>query len=185
MYSQAQGNILLPIARAAISSALNIAQSADESAPWLNDNGACFVTLTQHDKLRGCIGSLLAHRPLLIDLKKNAIAAALHDGRFQPLSEEELAITDIEISLISQPQPIKFNSESDALNQLNPGSDGVILVFGSHCSTFLPQVWKQFPKPRQFITQLIRKAELPANFWNENIKLSRYVVEKFKETSHG
>jgi len=69
MSAEQQGNVLLPIARAAISRALNVPRAADETAPWLVEHGACFVTLTQHGQLRGCIGSLQAHRPLLDDVK--------------------------------------------------------------------------------------------------------------------
>jgi hypothetical protein len=94
-----RGNILLPIARAAISHVLNVPHTADETAPWLAEHGACFVTLTQSGELRGCIGSLQAHRPLLADVKSNAVSAALHDPRFTPLCAEELDITTVEISL--------------------------------------------------------------------------------------
>ena len=64
-----QSKILLPIVRAAIAQALGLHQTADESAPWLNETGACFVTLTQHGQLRGCIGTLEPHRSLLADIK--------------------------------------------------------------------------------------------------------------------
>ncbi len=124
-----RGKVLLPIARAAISSALNIPLAADESAPWLAEQGACFVTLTQRGELRGCIGSLQAHRSLLADVKHNAVAAALHDPRFPPLTHSELDITEIEISLLSPVQPMNFRDEADALTQLRPGVDGVIFEY--------------------------------------------------------
>src|SRR3989337_436540 len=95
------GKTLLPIARAAISRALNVPYAADETAPWLAEHGACFVTLTQNGELRGCIGTLQAPRPLLADVKSNAVSAALRDPRFMPLSGEELDITTVEISLLS------------------------------------------------------------------------------------
>src|ERR1039457_5290842 len=90
--SDEQGKVLLPIARAAISRVLNVPHTANESAPWLAEHGACFVTLTQYGELRGCIGSLQAHRSLLDDVKSNAVSAALRDPRFTPLSVEELDI---------------------------------------------------------------------------------------------
>ncbi len=176
-----KGRILLPIARAAISCALGIYRTADESAPWLTEPGACFVTLTQQGGLRGCIGSLSAYRPLLDDLKSNAVSAALFDPRFLPLNEAELACTRIEISLLTPAQPIKFRDEADALSQVHPGKDGVIFEYGHYRSTFLPQVWEQLPRLRQFMAQLKRKAGLPDDFWNEQVKLSRYSVSKFSE----
>lgn len=173
---------MLPaIARAAISSALGIHKVADERAPWLTEPGACFVTLTRHGELRGCIGSLVAHRALLADIKANAVSAALHDPRFMPLTEQELLTTRIEISLLSPPQAMQFCDEADALSQLKPGIDGVIFEYGPYRSTFLPQVWAQLPEPRQFMKHLKQKAGLTGDFWEEGIKLSRYAVVKYDE----
>jgi hypothetical protein len=182
MSTEQKGKVLLAVARAAISSALGVLQMADESAPWLTEPGACFVTLTQNGELRGCIGSLQAHRPLLADIKSNAVSAALCDPRFMPLTADELDITDIEVSLLTPTQPMEFRDETDALSQLRPGIDGVVFEFGRYRSTFLPQVWEQLPQPHQFMAQLKRKAGLPDTFWDEGIKLSRYSVTKFIES---
>lgn len=176
-----RGTILLPIARAAISCALNIPRTADECAPWLNEPGACFVTLTQKGVLRGCIGSLKAQRSLLCDVKSNAVYAALHDTRFRPLTAPELGITRIEISLLAPARPIAFTDEADALSQLRPGLDGVIFEYAGYCSTFLPQVWEQLPMPRQFMAHLKRKAGLPEDFWDDAVKIWCYSVSKFAE----
>lgn len=173
--------ILLPIARAAISRALHIPCTVDESAPWLNESGACFVTLTQHGQLRGCIGSLTAHRTLLNDLKSNAVSAALYDPRFVPLTVAELKNIHIEISLLTPPQPMQFKDEADALAQLRPGVDGIVFEFGRYRSTFLPQVWQQLPTPREFMAHLKQKAGLPEDFWAAGVLLSRYSVTKFIE----
>jgi len=126
-----KGKVLLPIARAAISGALKVTYRADESAPWLAEHGACFVTLTQSGELRGCIGSLQAHQPLLADVKGNAISAALRDPRFAPLRVEELDITTVEVSLLSATQPMVVRDEADALAQLRPGVDGIIFEYRS------------------------------------------------------
>jgi AmmeMemoRadiSam system protein A len=144
--------------------------------------GASFVTLTQEGQLRGCIGSLHAYRPLLDDVKANAVAAALHDPRFAPLALEELDYTQIEISLLSALQAMKISGEDDAIAQLRPGIDGVVLEFGNYRSTFLPQVWEQLPGAEEFLAHLKRKAGLPARFWAAELKLSRYTVSKFKES---
>lgn len=176
-----RGKILLPIARAAISQALKVPYSADESAPWLAEHGACFVTLTQSGELRGCIGSLQAYRPLLADVKSNAVSAALHDPRFTPLSAAELDITTVEISLLSTTQAMEVRDEADALAQLRPNVDGIIFEYGRYRSTFFPQVWEQLTQPRQFMAHLRRKAGLPEDFWAEGVKLSRYTVTKWSE----
>ncbi len=129
MHSDEHGKILLPIARAAISRALNVPRAADETAPWLAEHGACFVTLTQHGELRGCIGTLQAHRPLLTDVKSNAVSAALRDPRFMPLSAGELGITTVEVSLLSPTTAMEVRDEDDALAQLRPGIDGIVFEY--------------------------------------------------------
>ena len=177
-----RGNILLPIARAEISRVLNVPCAADETAPWLAEHGACFVTLTQFGELRGCIGTLQAHRPLLADLKSNAVSAALRDPRFTPLTVEELDVTTVEVSLLSESQEMQVRGEADALAQMRPGVDGIIFEYGRYRSTFLPQVWENLARPRDFLAMLRRKAGLPDDFWAEGIKLSRYTVTKWSET---
>ena len=179
-----RGELLLPIARAAISCALGVPRAADETAPWLAEPGACFVTLTQNGELRGCIGTLQAYRPLLADVKSNAVSAALRDPRFMPLSAEELDITAIEVSLLSPTTAMDVRDEADALAQLRPGVDGIVFEFDSYRSTFLPQVWEHLPQPRQFMAHLRRKAGLPDDFWKKGVKLSRYTVTKWSEEKH-
>lgn len=175
------GRTLLPIARAAISTALGRPQQAAEDALWLQELGACFVTLTQQGQLRGCIGTLEARRSLLADVKANAVAAALHDSRFAPLAATELAQTKIEVSLLSPMQSLQFDSEAHALAQLQPGIDGVVFEFGRYRSTFLPQVWAQLPSASDFLAQLKRKAGLAPDFWAPGVRLQRYTVSKWKE----
>ena len=175
------GTSLLGIARATIADALGNAVRADESAPRLHAPGASFVTLTQGE-LRGCIGTLEAHRSLLADVKANALAAAFRDPRFEPLQPAELDITEVEVSLLSAIQPIAFTGEADALAALRPGIDGVVLEYRHYRSTFLPQVWEQLPEPGLFLAQLKRKAGLPADFWAEDIRLSCYSVSKWRES---
>lgn len=176
-----RGRILLPIARSSISRALGQACDANEDAPWLREQGACFVTLTQNQQLRGCIGTLEAHRSLLEDVRANARSAAFRDRRFAPLTSAELDYTEIEVSLLSSMQVMQCSAEADVLAQLQPGIDGVVLEFG-HCrGTFLPQVWEQLPDRSEFFAHLKLKAGLPSDFWAEGVKLSRYTVTKWKE----
>ena len=173
---------LLPLARAAISSALGATLTVAEDAVWLQTMGACFVTLTQQGQLRGCMGTLEAHRSLLADVKANAVAAALRDPRFLPLTAPELSKTGIEISLLSPMLPLQFDNEAHALAQLQPGIDGVVFEFACYRSTFLPQVWEQLPTAPQFMAHLKHKAGLPPDFWAEGVRLQRYSVRKLKES---
>lgn len=187
MHDAEQGRLLLALARAAIARKLGLAGADPLPRPvpdWLGVPGATFVTLTQHGQLRGCIGSLEAHRKLLDDVRANAQAAAFGDPRFPPLSAEELAHTRVEVSILTPAEPMNFRDEADCLAQLRPGVDGVILAHGWQRATFLPQVWDQLPEPRQFMAHLKRKAGLAADFWAPDMRVSRYQVEKFKEADH-
>ena len=179
------GATLLALARGAIADELGIENSAaalvDDDAPWLTEPGATFVTLTQEERLRGCIGSLVARRPVLVDVRSNAVAAAFADPRFPALAAIEYEQTRVEVSLLSEPQPLAFGSQDEALASLRPGVDGVILEFAAWRSTFLPQVWEQVPDPSTFLAHLKRKAGLPADFWHEEMRLQRYTVTKWKE----
>lgn len=177
-----RGATLLQLARAAIGRELGFTADPNDDATWLCEPGATFVTLTQDGQLRGCIGSLEACRTLAQDVQSNACAAAFQDPRFPPLCRDEFGNTCVEVSLLSPLEPISFRNEQDALAQLHPHVDGVVLEHGYHRGTFLPQVWEQLPDPAQFLAQLKRKAGLPPDFWDDGIKLYRYTVEKWKES---
>lgn len=175
------GNTLLRLARAAIAQRLGLATDLPPRAAWLEKTGACFVTLKAHGQLRGCIGSLEARQALYDDVVHNAVAAAIRDPRFPPVSTDELNGIKIEVSLLSPATPMDFFDERDALAQLRPNIDGVILEYGAHRATFLPQVWEDLPQPQRFLAHLKRKAGLPEDFWSDDIRLSRYTVQKFSE----
>ena len=176
-----EGELLISLARAAISCEFGVHFSLRDDTPFLQRPGATFVTLKHGGKLRGCIGSLGAHRSLVEDVRANARAAAFQDPRFKPLNFEELASTSVEVSLLSALEPMTFRDEPDALAQLRPGIDGLVLEWGSHRGTFLPQVWENLPEPRQFLRELKRKAGLAPDFWDAALRLSRYTVAKWAE----
>lgn len=181
-----QGKVMLTIARAVISKQLGIRADIPKTSvyPWLDEPGATFITLKKQGELRGCIGSLKARQSLINDLQDNAVSAAFRDPRFPPLAADELPDITVEVSLLTEPEPMTFGSETDALAQLEPDIDGVIFECGSYRSTFLPQVWDQLPEPELFMAHLKQKAGLPAGFWSEDVRLYRYRVEKFGEDSH-
>ncbi|MDP2265344.1 MAG: AmmeMemoRadiSam system protein A, partial [Thiobacillus sp.] len=178
-----KGVILLKLARSEIASKLGHEVSRPEEAGWLLEPGASFVTLTRQGALRGCIGTLEAHRPLGVDVRENAMAAAFHDPRFMPLSLAEFEEIRVEVSLLSASEPMLVVDEEDALISLRPGIDGVVFEYGHYRSTFLPQVWEQLPEPAEFLAHLKHKAGLPMDFWAEDVRLSRYTVTKWKEST--
>ena len=177
-----EAGTLCAIARAAIASQFGKTHAADESPAWLQAHGASFITLHLQKKLRGCIGSLRAHRPLVDDIKANAQAAAFRDPRFKPLSAAEYETIDLEVSLLSALSALDVSDEAAALAQIKPHVHGLIFDYGHHRSTFLPQVWENFSDSRMFLAHLRQKAGLPPNFWQPGVKLHTYTVTQFSET---
>lgn len=145
----------------------------------LNETGASFVTLNLNHQLRGCIGTLDAHQPLVKDIADHAYAAAFKDPRFSPISHEEIDDLEIHISVLTKSSVMDFTDERDLLNKLEPGVDGLILQEGVHRATFLPSVWEQLPEPKDFLTHLKLKAGLDKNYWSEKIIVSRYKTLSF------
>ena len=185
MLPENAGSILLPLARAAIAAQIGTTFAASDDAGWLRANGAAFVTLMHAGRLRGCIGTLEAHRALGEDVKANAIAAAFRDPRFKPLDKREFDQLSVEVSVLSAIETMVFRDEDDALAQLHPEIDGVIFEYGHHRSTFLPQVWEDFRDSRVFLGNLKYKAGLPPDFWDPTVRLSRYRVSKWSESTNG
>jgi AmmeMemoRadiSam system protein B/AmmeMemoRadiSam system protein A len=177
------GRTLLGIARGEVEKNLLQKAYAQPDLPWLRQAGATFVTLMQNGRLRGCIGSLQAARPLGTDVAENALGAAFRDPRFPALTAAEWPHCTVEVSLLSAPQPMGFADEADLLAQVKPGEDGIILECDGKRSTFLPQVWESLPEKRAFFGELIAKAGLPADTRLGRCKVSRYRVAKWKETA--
>lgn len=173
--------LLLDLARASIRHGLQkgrpLAVALEGLAAELVASRASFVTLEIGGRLRGCIGSLEAWRPLVVDVVENAFAAAFRDPRFPPLRADEAEKLTIHLYLLTPPVAMLFSSEADLLAQLQPGVDGLILRDGSCRSTFLPSVWDELPTPQLFLTQLKRKAGLPADYWSPGVCILRYTSE--------
>ena len=147
--------------------------------PRFGQPAASFVTLTRDTRLRGCIGSLEAKRPLVADIAWNAYASAFEDRRFKPLASEEFEHLALSISILTAPQPMAFDSEENLLHQLRPGIDGLTIQEGPRRATFLPQVWEQTADPIQFIQHLKTKAGLAADHWSSEFSAWRYQTDSF------
>ncbi len=126
---------------------------------------ACFVTLNKGGQLRGCVGHLLPQEPLVRAVSRNAVAAALKDTRFLPVTPAELERIEIEISVLTMPRRLEFQSPEDLLAKLRPRVDGVILQVGRRLATYLPQVWEKIPEKETFMSELAQKAGLPPAAW--------------------
>ena len=177
------GGTLVALARGAIAHGLGFQAEAPvtDAQPWLKQSGAAFVTLMLDARLRGCIGSLSAVRPLGEDVAENARRAAFHDPRFTALTREEWPRCRVEVSLLSMPKPVRFADEADLLAQIRRGEDGLILECDGRRGTFLPQVWEGLPEPRRFLDALRQKAGLPADTRFARCRIWRYRVHKWKQ----
>lgn len=140
---------------------------------------ASFVTLHRLGQLRGCIGHLEAVQPLVVDVAENAFAAAFRDPRFSPLTHREWPEVQVDVSILTAPEPLQFSDEADLIRQIRPGEDGLILQDGPHRGTFLPSVWESLPDPAEFLTHLKHKAGLAANHWSDHVEVFRYHTESF------
>lgn len=162
-----------------------LAVGAREYPESLHHQRSSFVTLNRSDALRGCIGSLDPRTSLIEDVACNAFAAAFRDPRFPPLQTAELDTLTIEISVLGPKEPVKFESESDLLEILRPGVDGLVLQDGQFRGTFLPSVWKSLPQPEDFLRHLKMKAGLPAGYWSDTLTVWRYTTESFSAAVAG
>ena len=169
------------LASAAANSAPPSAGAGDLSTK-LSEAKGCFVTLTEHGVLRGCIGNIVPQQALHQAVVDNTRNAATRDPRFPPVRPEEVKGIKIEISVLSEPQPLSFSSPEDLLKKLQTGEDGVVLQIGSNRATFLPQVWEQLPDTVQFLNDLAQKAGCAPGDWRgKNVSVSIYHVEAFEE----
>jgi len=179
-------SFLLSLARQSIENSINgiSVPSLDSSplSPLLREEGACFVTLTYHGYLRGCVGALEPYQSLVDDVREHAIAAAFQDYRFPPVQAKEIKEIEIEISYLTRPKILKYENPAELLKILRPNIDGVVLRDGMRRATFLPQVWEKIPEPEEFLKELCMKMGAPADLWRrKKLDVMTYQVEEFHE----
>jgi AmmeMemoRadiSam system protein A len=154
----------------------------EELTPNLKAEGASFVTLTEYGELRGCIGALSAYQSLAEDVREHAVAAALDDYRFRPVQAQEVPFLKIEVSRLTPPEPLNYQSPEELPALLHPGVDGVILRDGAMRATFLPQVWEKLPEPEDFLAHLCQKMGAAPNHWRKKVlQVQIYHVEEWSE----
>lgn len=185
--SEEEGQWLVRRARAAVEAAARggSEEPVDPAAlpPALREPRGVFVTLTDSGHLRGCIGHLFAREPLWLAVADAARAAAIRDPRFPPVRAEETPRLHIEVSVLTTPRPLAFNSPDDLLARLRPGRDGVVLHLpGGRMATFLPQVWEQIPRKADFLDRLAVKAGGAPGEWRlPETRIEVYEVQFFDE----
>ncbi|MFA5058588.1 MAG: AmmeMemoRadiSam system protein B [Opitutaceae bacterium] len=187
IYTAAERRLLLELARRTVREVTATGKLPEVSAagltPKLTEAKGCFVTLTRRGDLRGCIGHIVAQRPLWQAVVENARNAAIRDPRFPPVSASEADELEIEISVLTEPHPLAFSSPEDLLRRLQPHRDGVVLQIGRRGATYLPQVWEQLPDKVEFLNSLAEKAGCAPAAWRQpGVSVLTYQVESFKES---
>ena len=181
----AERDQLLQIARQSIRNGLRGGDALEvalhEVPEVLTSPLGVFVTLTQQDSLRGCIGSMQSSDPLAQSVAESAHGAAFHDPRFPRLAADELDQVRIEISILSPMEAVTASSRSELLSTVRAEVDGLLLQDRHHRSTFLPKVWQQLPNPEDFLNHLLTKAGLPTDHWSTTLQFYRYHTVSFQE----
>lgn len=141
----------------------------DVLLPALRRPAACFVSLHRRvdGALRGCTGTLVARRPLAVEIVEITIQTAFNDPRFTPVRAAEVPDLRIEISVLTPPQPLAFDSPDDLIARLRPHIDGVTLRLNARRATFLPQVWDAYPDPVIFLGLLSEKMGYEPDAWRD------------------
>ena len=167
MLSEEEQQLLLTIARKSIKHGLEHGTALklvkENYPPALQQERAVFITLKINSQLRGCIGTTETSSSIVQNVADYAFRAAFHDPRFSPLDKDEFDQITLSISILSANEPVEFTSETDLLNQIRPGIDGLIIEKGNCRATFLPSVWETLPDTHEFLRQLKLKANIPTN----------------------
>ena len=101
----------------------------------LKAKAGAFVSVHEHGKLRGCIGTISPVRPSLAEeILRNAVSAVSEDPRFDPVEEDELPWLEISVDVLGEAEPV----ESEV--QLDPKKYGVIVQSGMRRGLLLPDL---------------------------------------------
>ncbi len=145
----------------------------------LKREGGAFVTLRNSGRLRGCIGNFRSNQPLYKTVSRMAVQAA-RDSRFtvSPVTKQELADIDIEISVLSPLRKIK------SVDEIEMGKHGIYIMRGRNNGCFLPQVadeagWTR----REFLERCCSdKAGLSPDAWKrKGTEIFIFTAEVFSE----
>ena len=184
--TEGEKKTLLRLAREALQAGVTehkiAAVGPDDLTSTLRAPGASFVTLTIGGQLRGCIGALEPYQPLVEDVREHAVAAAMEDPRFPPVSRAEIGEIEIEVSRLTTPRELEYSDAEDLLKKLRPGVDGVVIRDGFRRATFLPQVWEKIPDKADFMDNLCYKMGAAPDTWRrKHLQVLTYEVEEFRE----
>ena len=175
-FSAEERRVLLGLARESILSTLEQRTvSLDPPTPHLAELRGVFTSLHLDEELRGCVGYVFPTCALYCAVAETARAAAFDDTRFLPVTKEEAPRLEIELSILSQPQPIRAE-------EIEIGRHGLLVSMHGHRGLLLPQVPLEHGWSREtFLDQTCRKAGLPDDAWRKGAVLEAFTAEIFKD----
>lgn len=179
-YSAEERKQLLRLAHESVGAALEgRTLKVQPPSEHLSEKRGAFTTLHLNGRLRGCIGYVIAVNPLYETVIETAAAAAFDDPRFAPVTSEEAAKLQIEISVLSPMFPIK---PEDVV----VGKHGLMISYQGRRGLLLPQVPIEWGWDREdFLRELCFKAGLPGDAWQRGATLEAFTAEVFGEESPG
>jgi uncharacterized protein (TIGR00296 family) len=185
MLSLEEGRLLVKTARRTIETYLREGRPppAPEVPPRLREPRGVFVTLTKAGELRGCIGHPMPTMPLIDALIDSAVSSATRDPRFPPMVADELREVEVEVSVLSKPEPIKAKHPREYPDFITIGKDGLIVERGWHAGLLLPQVPVEWGwNSEEFLSHACMKAGLPPDAWlDRDVKISKFSAQVFRE----
>lgn len=175
-FSPEEQSQLLHLAHESILSALeNRDIPLDPPTPHFAEPRGAFTSLYLHSQLRGCVGYVLPISSVYRAVADTARAAAFQDTRFYPVTISEARELQIELSILSSPQPIKPE-------EVEIGRHGLLISMGGYRGLLLPQVPVEHHWDREtFLEQTCRKAGLASDAWRKGATIDAFTAEVFGE----
>jgi len=175
-FSSDERKTLLQLAHDSILSALEHKEiPLDPPTPHLSEPRGVFTSLYLHDELRGCVGYVQPVGSVFEAVAATARAAAFEDSRFCPVRPEEAPYLQIELSILTPPEPISPDA-------VEIGRHGLLISMGGFRGLLLPQVPIEHGWDRiTFFEQTCRKAGLPRDAWQKGAKIEAFTAEVFGE----
>jgi AmmeMemoRadiSam system protein A len=174
-FSLEERALLLRLAHESISSAFERrAISLESPTPHFAERRGAFSSLYLRGELRGCVGYVLPNCSLYRAVAETARAAAFDDNRFSPVTAEEAPYLEIELSILSRPQPI-------TAEEVEVGRHGLLISLHGRRGLLLPQVPVEHAWDRiTFLEQTCRKAGLPLDAWRSGAIIEGFTAEVFR-----
>jgi AmmeMemoRadiSam system protein A len=123
------------------------------------------------------VGYVLPVSDLYRAVAETARAAAFEDTRFHPVTLEEAAQLEIELSILSPPQPIRAED-------VEVGRHGLLISMSGLRGLLLPQVPVEHHWDRAtFLGQTCRKAGLPLDAWQKGARVEAFTAEIFGDAN--